>query len=169
MAGSWPPNWPPFLLSWRHEFTTRMARRRDLLRARLPCAATATAPALRGPVAGSDQPRIRRRRQADPAQSLRQDQSRRPGPAQSPSQRRRHQRPGRAELYGPPRRGRLAGGRTHGRSPKTIKKNENVLSPILATIGGTRLRDLTADDVHQALTAMARATPAPPWPWATTR
>ena len=44
----------------------------------------------------------------------------------------------------------------HGRSPKTIKKNENVLTPILAIIGGTRLRDLTADDVHQALAAMAQ-------------
>jgi integrase len=43
----------------------------------------------------------------------------------------------------------------HGRSPKTIKKNENVLTPILATIGGRRLRELTADDVHQALVAMA--------------
>ena len=43
----------------------------------------------------------------------------------------------------------------HGRSPKTVKKNENVLTPILATIGGMRLRELTADDVHQALAAMA--------------
>ena len=43
----------------------------------------------------------------------------------------------------------------HGRSPKTIKKNENVLTPILATIGGRRLRELTANDVHQALAAMA--------------
>ena len=43
----------------------------------------------------------------------------------------------------------------HGRSPKTIKKNENVLTPILATIGGIRLRELTADDVRQALAAMA--------------
>jgi len=43
----------------------------------------------------------------------------------------------------------------HGRSPKTIKKNENVLTPILATIGGRRLRELTADDVRQALAAMA--------------
>ena len=42
----------------------------------------------------------------------------------------------------------------HGRSPKTIKKNENVLTPILATIGGMRVRELTADDVHQALAAM---------------
>jgi integrase len=44
----------------------------------------------------------------------------------------------------------------HGRSPKTIKKNENVLTPILATIGGMRLRELTADDVYQALAAMAQ-------------
>ena len=43
----------------------------------------------------------------------------------------------------------------NGRSAKTIKKNENVLAPILATIGARRLRELTADDVHQALTAMA--------------
>jgi hypothetical protein len=33
MAGSWPPEWPPSLLLWTHEFTTRMARRRSLLRA----------------------------------------------------------------------------------------------------------------------------------------
>jgi hypothetical protein len=43
----------------------------------------------------------------------------------------------------------------HGRSPKTIKKNENVLTPILATIGGLRLRDLSTDDIRQALAAMA--------------
>jgi len=43
----------------------------------------------------------------------------------------------------------------NGRSAKTIKKNENVLAPILAAIGARRLRELTADDVHQALTAMA--------------
>jgi integrase len=43
----------------------------------------------------------------------------------------------------------------HDRSPKTIKKNENVLTPILATIGGTRLRELTADNVRQALATMA--------------
>ena len=42
-----------------------------------------------------------------------------------------------------------------GRSPKTIKKNENVLAPILAAIGARRLRELTAADVHQALTTMA--------------
>ena len=42
-----------------------------------------------------------------------------------------------------------------GRSAKTIKKNENVLAPILATIGPRRLRELTADDVRQALTTMA--------------
>ena len=44
----------------------------------------------------------------------------------------------------------------HGRSAKTIKKNENVLTPILAVIGGMRLRELTANDVRQALAAMAQ-------------
>jgi integrase len=43
-----------------------------------------------------------------------------------------------------------------GRSAKTIEKNEHVLAPILATIGARKLRDLTAGDVHQALTTMAR-------------
>jgi integrase len=43
-----------------------------------------------------------------------------------------------------------------GRSAKTIKKNENVLAPILAAIGARRLRELTAGDVHQALATMAR-------------
>jgi integrase len=42
-----------------------------------------------------------------------------------------------------------------GRSAKTIKKNEDVLAPILAAIGARKLRELTAGDVHQALTAMA--------------
>jgi len=42
-----------------------------------------------------------------------------------------------------------------GRSPKTVKKNENVLEPILAAIGGRRLRELTAGDVQHALTVMA--------------
>ena len=42
-----------------------------------------------------------------------------------------------------------------GRSPKTIKKNENVLAPILTAIGGRRLRELTADDVQHGLAAMA--------------
>jgi integrase len=43
-----------------------------------------------------------------------------------------------------------------GRSAKTIEKNAHVLAPILAAIGARRLRELTAGDVHQALTAMAR-------------
>ncbi|HEX5299358.1 MAG TPA: site-specific integrase [Streptosporangiaceae bacterium] len=43
-----------------------------------------------------------------------------------------------------------------GRAAKTIKKNENVLAPILAAIGARKLRELTAGDVHQALTAMAQ-------------
>jgi integrase len=42
-----------------------------------------------------------------------------------------------------------------GRSPKTVKKNQNVLAPILAVIGARKLRDLSADDVRQALAAMA--------------
>jgi integrase len=42
-----------------------------------------------------------------------------------------------------------------GRSAKTVKKNENVLAPILTAVGSRRLRELTADDVRQALAAMA--------------
>ena len=42
-----------------------------------------------------------------------------------------------------------------GRSPKTVTKNRNVLEPILKIIGARKLRDLTAADVRQALTAMA--------------
>jgi integrase len=42
-----------------------------------------------------------------------------------------------------------------GRSPTTIKKNHNVLEPILAVIGGRKLRDLTAAEVRQALAEMA--------------
>jgi integrase len=43
-----------------------------------------------------------------------------------------------------------------GRSAKTIEKNEHVLQPILATIGAKKLHELTARDVHQSLTTMAR-------------
>jgi hypothetical protein len=46
-----------------------------------------------------------------------------------------------------------------GRSAKTVKKNENVLAPILTALGSRRLRELTADDVHRALTAMAARWP----------
>ena len=42
-----------------------------------------------------------------------------------------------------------------GRSAKTIKKNQNVLEPILKVIGARKLRDLTAADVRQALATMA--------------
>ena len=82
-------------------------------------------------------------------------QGHRPGPAQGAPQRRRSR--ARAQPNYTVRRAAddwLAQG-LHGRSPKTIKKNENVLTPILATIGGMRLRELTADDVHQALAAVA--------------
>ena len=41
-----------------------------------------------------------------------------------------------------------------GRSAKTVKKNENMLTPILKTIGGKKLRELTAADVSQALATM---------------
>jgi integrase len=43
-----------------------------------------------------------------------------------------------------------------GRSATTIEKNQHVLAPVVAAIGARRLRELTAEDVHQALTAMAR-------------
>jgi hypothetical protein len=42
-----------------------------------------------------------------------------------------------------------------GRAAKTIKKNQNVLEPILKVIGPRRLRELTAGDVRQALSKMA--------------
>ena len=42
-----------------------------------------------------------------------------------------------------------------GRSAKTIKKNQNVLEPILKVVGAQKLRELTAVDVRQALSTMA--------------
>jgi len=42
-----------------------------------------------------------------------------------------------------------------GRSAKTIKKNQNVLEPILKVTGARKLRELTAADVRQALATMA--------------
>jgi integrase len=42
-----------------------------------------------------------------------------------------------------------------GRSPKTVKKNENVLEPLLKAIGARKLRELTAVDVRHALSRMA--------------
>jgi integrase len=42
-----------------------------------------------------------------------------------------------------------------GRSARTIKKNQNVLEPILKVIGARKLRELTAADVRQALAKMA--------------
>src|SRR5262252_7170965 len=41
------------------------------------------------------------------------------------------------------------------RAAKTIKKNENVLEPILTVIGARKLRQLSAADVRQALSKMA--------------
>ena len=42
-----------------------------------------------------------------------------------------------------------------GRSAKTVKKNQNVLEPILKSISARKLRELTAADVRQALSTMA--------------
>jgi hypothetical protein len=42
-----------------------------------------------------------------------------------------------------------------GRSAKTIKKNQNVLEPILKAVGARKLRELTAADVRKALSTMA--------------
>jgi integrase len=42
-----------------------------------------------------------------------------------------------------------------GRSAKTIKKNQNMLEPILKVIGARKLRELSAADVRQALSRMA--------------
>jgi integrase len=42
-----------------------------------------------------------------------------------------------------------------GRSAKTVKKNQNVLEPILKVIGARKLRELTAADVRHALATMA--------------
>jgi integrase len=50
----------------------------------------------------------------------------------------------------------LANGLT-GRSAKTIKKNENVLEPVLTVIGTTRLRELEASSVDEALRHVAKS------------
>src|SRR5215470_10310943 len=42
-----------------------------------------------------------------------------------------------------------------GRSAKTIKKNQNMLEPILKVTGTRKLRELSAADVRQALSTMA--------------
>jgi integrase len=42
-----------------------------------------------------------------------------------------------------------------GRSARTIKKNQNVLEPILKVAGAQKLRELSAADVRQALAKMA--------------
>ena len=56
-----------------------------------------------------------------------------------------------------------------GRSAKTIRKNKDVLEPILAVIGAARLRELDAAAVDRALQAMARAYRRPRSAWATSR
>jgi integrase len=42
-----------------------------------------------------------------------------------------------------------------GRSAKTVKKNQNMIEPILKVIGARKLRELSAADVRQALSTMA--------------
>jgi integrase len=44
----------------------------------------------------------------------------------------------------------------NGRAPKTIRKNKDVLEPILAAVGTARLRDLSTADVDQALKHMSQ-------------
>jgi len=44
----------------------------------------------------------------------------------------------------------------NGRSPKTIRKNKDVLEPILTAVGAARLRDLSASDVDSALAHMSQ-------------
>jgi integrase len=42
-----------------------------------------------------------------------------------------------------------------GRSPKTIRKNKDVLEPILSVVGAMRLKELSSEDVEAALAHMA--------------
>jgi integrase len=42
-----------------------------------------------------------------------------------------------------------------GRSPKTVKKNQNMVEPILKVVGDRKLRELSAADVRKALSTMA--------------
>jgi hypothetical protein len=107
-------------------------------------------------MARRNQPRVRPRREQDPAQGLRQDQGRGPGPAEGASRRPRIRRPNQAELHRRPRGRRLAKRRARRPVGQDDRKNEHVLAPILATIGARKLRELTAADVHQALTTTAR-------------
>jgi integrase len=48
-----------------------------------------------------------------------------------------------------------------GRDPKTVEKNRYVLDPLLAVIGGIRLRELTAADVDRALREVAKTRSSP--------
>ena len=73
----------------------------------------------------------------------------------APSRQGHHPQGGLRPLHRPAGRCRLARHGLEGRSPKTVTKNQNVLEPILAVIGTRKLRDLTTDDVRQALAAMA--------------
>jgi hypothetical protein len=109
-------------------------------------------------VARRDHPRIHRRRQARPAQGQRPDQG-----AVIDKLRDLHKELDKGII---PKAGyvhytvRQAAGDwlatgLDGRSAKTVKKNQNVLEPILNVIGTRKLRDLTAADVRHALATMA--------------
>jgi hypothetical protein len=150
-----PKNGPHLLLPSTHDSTTRMGRRRYLLRARRPLLRQKQAPQLPGPLARRSQPRKRARRQTDPAQGLRQTRA----VVQDRLKTLHHDLDSgvKARPNYTVRRAAedwLREG-LDGRSPKTVKKNENVLAPILTAIGARRLRELTAADVHQALATMA--------------
>jgi len=141
---------------WHHERTTRLAPRRHLLRPRRPLPGPRAAPALQGTLARLGQPRVRpdgkriRPRVSGQTKTIVQDRLKKlhedldAGLQTSQGYTIRRA----AEDW-------LRDGLT-GRSAKTVKKNENVLAPILAAIGARKLRDATAGDVQQALTVMAR-------------
>ena len=122
-------------------------------------AATPSATATARACGAANSPRLHRRRQTHPPQSQRHP----PRPPSSTSSATCTQQldtgiaPKSGYAYYTVRQAAgewLAHG-LEGRSPKTIKKNQNVLEPILAVIGTRKLRDLTAADVRQALAAMA--------------
>jgi integrase len=148
--------WLPKGLSWHHGGTTRMGQRRHLLRPRRTVHRPGQAPALPRPLARGHQPRVRPRRQAHPPESVRPEQGRRRRPA-----RQLHRdldagaRPAPANhTVRQAAEDWLAHG-LPGRSAKTIRKNKDVLEPILAAVGTRRLTELTSADIDAALAHMA--------------
>ena len=109
-------------------------------------------------MARRNHPRVHRRRETLPPQSQRHHRSRRhrqaPRLAQ-PTRQRHHPKAGYTHYTLRQTADDWLAHGLEGRSPKTIKKNQNVLEPILTVIGARKLRDLPAADVRQALAAMA--------------